>query len=221
MKSKILFLLMTLSMFAWAQITVDSSSVVAPGQTRYTAYDYMPASTINAGIASANAQNWDFSDLVANELDTLYFVLPTDADYPSSNPATTLSVNTTFDECIHLSLLILDCMLQDIQTHRVNFNLLETLAIFPMEYGSNFSSSATFDTIFSVMLDLIRYKKDTTNNTVIVDAWGTANTPLGTFDVLRLKKDGSSVDSIWYKQAPTSHEIQTNGMTFNPDTLVI
>ena len=29
MKSKILFLLMTLSMFAWAQITVDSSSVVA------------------------------------------------------------------------------------------------------------------------------------------------------------------------------------------------
>ena len=81
MKSKILFLLMSLSTFTWAQITVDSSSVVAPGQTRYIAFDYMPASTINVGMANANAQNWDFSDLVANELDTLYFVLPADADY--------------------------------------------------------------------------------------------------------------------------------------------
>ena len=180
----------------------------------------MPASTISVGIASANAQNWDFSDLVANELDTLYFVLPTDADYPSSNPATTLSVNTTFDECIHLSLSNTGLYVTGYTDASSELQFTETLAIFPMEYGSNFSSSATFDTIFSVMLDSIRYKKDT-SNTVIVDAHGTTNTPLGTFDVLRLKKDGSSVDSIWYKQAPTSHEIQTNGMTFSPDTLVI
>jgi len=226
MKSKILFLLMSLSTFTWAQITVDSSSVVAPGQTRYIAFDYMPASTINVGMANANAQNWDFSDLVANELDTLYFVLPADADYPSSNPATTLSVNTTSDECLHFSVSNSGLYFVEFTDASGSFSLMETFANFPMQYGSNFSSSLSIDTIVEndfvpiPGIDLIRYKKDTTN-TATVDAWGTATTPLGTFDVLRLKKDGSSIDSIWTKGAPVSHQVQTVGMTFNPDTLVI
>lgn len=226
MKSKILFLLMSLSTFTFAQITVDMNSVAAPGQTRYIAFDYMPASTINAGTASATAQNWDFTDLIANETDTLYFVLPADANYPSTDPSTTLSVNTTSDECIHFSVSNSGLYFTEITDPTGSFPIGQTLANFPMQYLSTFSSSLSIDTIvendiFPIPgIDLIRYKKDTTNTT-IVDAFGTAITPLGTFDVLRLMNDGSSVDSIWTKGAPVSHQVQTVGNTFDPDMLTI
>ena len=168
----ILLLFMSLSTFTWAQITVDSSSVVAPGQTRYIASDNMPTGTLSIGMSSANAQNWDFSNLVVNELDTHYFVLPADADYPSSNLATTLSANSS-DQSLHFSVSNSGLYFVGYTDASGSFPLNETMANFPMQYGSNFSSSLSIDTIVEndfvpiPGIDLIRYKKDTTNTATV------------------------------------------------------
>ena len=67
-----------------------------------------------------------------------------------------------------------------------------------MTYGDNFNWSFVIDSIFENTFvpmpgaDLVRYKKDTFNISE-VDAFGTAFTPLGAFDVLRVKNDASSL----------------------------
>lgn len=225
MKTKILLFFMFIAATASAQITVDSTSIITPGNTRYMAFDDTPASTISEGTASATAQTWDFSDLVANDIDTLNFVAPANATYPPTVPDANLTLDLG-DMSLHLRNEASGLYLLEAVGAFGTFPVFETWANFPMTYGSNFNWSFVFDTVvvntFIPMpgADLIRYKKDTFNISE-VDAFGTAITPLGTFDVLRLTSDASSIDSIWTKAFQVSHQVQTSGMTFDPDTLSI
>lgn len=225
MKTKSLLFLMLMGLTSFAQITVDSTSIVTPGNTRYMAYDDAPASTISEGTASATAQTWDFADLVAGDVDTMNFVAPADADYPATIAGSNLCINMQ-DMTIHLRNDASGLYALEVVGSFGNFPINETMANFPMTYGSSFNWSFTIDTImlntFMPMpgADIVRYKKDTTSISV-VDAFGTATTPLGTFDVLRLVSEASSTDSIWIKAFQTSHQVQTVGTAFDPDTLSI
>ena len=76
MKTKILLLLMVSAIAGFSQITIDSTNIVGPGDTRFMAYDESPSSSISLGSANSTAQNWDFTSLVADDLDTLNFISP-------------------------------------------------------------------------------------------------------------------------------------------------
>lgn len=227
MKTKSLLFLMLMGLSSFAQVTVDSTSIITPGNTRYMANDDMPASTISQGTASATAQSWDFVDLVAVNVDTMNFVTPSGALYPPTISGANLSLDFDFDDMtMHLRNDANGLYILEFVGPFGSIPVSETIANFPMTYGSNFSWSFTIDTVmintFMPMpgADIVRYKKDTFNISE-VDAFGTATTPLGTFDVLRLTSEASSTDSIWIKAFQTSHQVQTVGTTFDPDSLTI
>jgi len=211
----------------FSQITIDSTNIVGPGDTRYMAYDESPSSAISLGSANSTAQNWDFTSLVADDLDTLNFISPSSALYPPTISGANLSLDFDFDDMsIHLRNEASGLYILEFVGPFGSFPISDTWANFPMTYGDNFNWSFVIDSIFENTFvpmpgaDLVRYKKDTFNISE-VDAFGTAFTPLGAFDVLRVKNDASSTDSIWIKPFQTSHQVQTMGMTFDPDTLTI
>ena len=227
MKTKLFLFLMAFTITGFGQITIDSTSIVEPGMTRYMAYDESPSNSISLGSASSIAQTWDFSELIADAVDTLNFISPSSALYPPTMSGANLSLDFDFDDMsMHLRNDAGGFYLLEFVGPFGSFPVYDALANFPMTYGDNFNSSFVIDTIFENTFipmpgaDLIRYRKDTFNLSE-VDAWGTAITPLGTFDAIRLKNDASSIDSIWTKSFPTAHQVQTIGMTFDPDTLSI
>ena len=60
MKTKILLLLMVFTITGFSQITIDSTNIVGPGDTRYMAYDESPSSSISLGSASSIATKLGF-----------------------------------------------------------------------------------------------------------------------------------------------------------------
>ena len=218
---------MLMGLSSFAQITVDSTSIVGPGMTKYMAIDESPSNSISIGSASSIAQNWDFNTLIADVVDTLNFISPSSALYPPTISGVNLSLNFDYDDMtMHLRNDATGLYLLEFVGPFGSIPVSETIANFPMTYGDNFTWSFVIDTIIenTVMpmpgADLVRYRKDTSNISE-VDAWGAATTPLGSFDVIRVKNDASSIDSVWVKSFPTSHQIQTVGITFDPDTLSI
>lgn len=76
-----------------------------------------------------------------------------------------------------------------------------TLHQFPRIYGSNFTDTYKTDITFSgtsinPLVNQVRYKRVGTviDNT---DGWGTITTPNGTYDVLRVKREDRSIDTVW------------------------
>ena len=67
------------------------------------AYDESPSSSISLGSANSSPQNWDFTSLVADDLDTLNFISPSNALYPPTISGANLSLDFDFDDMsIHL-----------------------------------------------------------------------------------------------------------------------
>jgi hypothetical protein len=194
-----------------AQITVTDTDISGVGDVLYQAYDSNPGAVINVGIPGLN-QTWDFSSLQESSTGSLLFISPLGTAYQNQYPNANLCVNdnssfiyydkTTSgyfmlgkgDTVFHSPALFYPLPL----TYSLNVsdgpilvidNVITDNYFFPGFLLSSYLPSSTVDSLSNGLAN----KADTalikiTNTTdFLVDASGTMTTPLGTFDVLRLK----------------------------------
>jgi hypothetical protein len=194
-----------------AQITVTDTDISGVGDVLYQAYDSNPGAVINVGIPGLN-QTWDFSSLQESSTGSLLFISPLGTAYQNQYPNANLCVNdnSSFiyydktnsgyfmlgkgDTVFHSPALFYPLPL----TYSLNVsdgpilvidNVIADNYFFPGFLLSSYLPSSTVDLLSNGLAN----KADTalikiTNTTdFLVDASGTMTTPLGTFDVLRLK----------------------------------
>ncbi len=159
--------------------------------------------TVDVGSAGAN-QTWDFSSLpVSDELFITNFFDPADTPYAADFPTANFVFGSTFQDdsseansfqymfIDNDGLLELGNVIQFGDT--TLFDVGEPFQVpLPLIMGSTFTDISVDS--FSVG-DQLFIDRDSTVNTV--DAWGTATTPGGTFDVLRLRLDSQSSTEIY------------------------
>ena len=190
----------------FSQITVTDSDLVNVGDVIYKAYDDNPASTILVGSPGSN-QSWDFSSLQMSSIDTLFFVDPLTTVnsnlYPASNLAMLQQGSVNYFNKGSNGMFL----------HGLSDTVFSSPALFyplPLTNTTNISDGPilVIDNIISdiTLLNLalppatvatltngVYNNADTASvkimNTTdfLVDASGIMTTPLGSFDVLRLK----------------------------------
>ncbi len=211
MKKTILFLsafgIATLG--ADAQITITTADVAVPTTTLYQATDTLP--TISVGAAGTN-QIWNMTGLATNFTDTLTFLSYASAPNPLFSTSNLVvkqgwqnnyayAVNNASSVSIIGNAGTFNLMGTNVNVNQ-SFTPEEKLADFPFTYTSNFVNTyRTFSkfyfgqTVMGFQIDSIR-DHSTTVKTVVVDAWGTLTTPLGTYSVIRSKETKIVHDTI-------------------------
>lgn len=213
MKKKLLIACIQGMLFATgavAQITINSSNFASPGEIIVNAFDSItvPATTVVPGPGGAN-QTWNFTALHAHVIDSIHAVLPgstTDgAMYPSATMALTRAggqeayfANTgsgvyTYggsspvgDPGNHMMLT----------TETPASLYMQWPSTYGTTYADNYATSGRAAYSGITGYDSVKISYHTTC-TVIMDAWGTIQTPTGTFPCLRQKRHDCERDSVW------------------------
>ncbi|MCD6065587.1 MAG: hypothetical protein K0S33_413 [Bacteroidetes bacterium] len=196
---KRLLLLLTISGFygANAQITITQADIALPGNTMYRGID--TTFTENPiGPAGSNVI-WDFSGLLDDQADTVYFVdpatLPNGGQFPSANLGIIITGQGTayaINDAASLRIIGQEANFQG-QNIAASTNPAELITKFPATFISNWTNNpvtaspaipiAIFPGFDSARVTISKSKN------VIVDAWGSLTTPMGTFNVIRQKED--------------------------------
>ncbi len=214
---------MLIPLLSISQITIDSSHIVSIGEVRYFGDVENDADLFSIGGAGTN-QTWNFSNLIAEEQDSIIVLNPQNTAYSFMFPTSNLCASG--DILFYLEnnwdgLWLLggvDSYLGPIPIDK------QAILKYPLTYGSSFTSKWEIDTMLinNIIpipgIDIIRYKLDSTENNY-VDGWGTLKLPMGDYDALRMKKNITSTDSVWGRAFPASITINTNGMMFSPDSI--
>lgn len=202
MKKLLLLSLIGLSINANAQITITSADIATPTKVIFQADDTMP--TISVG-SPGTGLTWNFSSLSNDSPDTLTFRPYSDApnaSFTSANLLVQQGSQPLYSYAVNSSSSLVNLGVNG----TINFDgtptqykstnsPAETLALFPMMYTNNFTNDfVTTIYPFGVnipygpfTIDSLR-SKSTVHKTGLVDAWGTLTTPLGTYNVLRVKE---------------------------------
>jgi len=200
----IVFILLSGNIFA--QITVTDTDISSIGDIFYQAHDANPGTVINVGSTGLN-QSWDFSSLQESSSNTVLFISPIGTNYENQYP----NANLCMDDNVSLSYY--NKTSTGVFLHGVGDTVFNSPALFyplPLTYGLNISDGpiVVIDTAITgpflsqaiptatvvALSNGLANRADTalieiTNTTdFLVDASGTLITPLGTFDVLRLKR---------------------------------
>ncbi len=212
MKKTLLFIsLVALSVFsASAQITITSADIVTPNHVIYQANDTLP--NISEGTAGATSQIWNMTALAQHTTDTLN-VIPyawqPNVNFPSSNIVLKQGWQNQYafglNNASSFSFLgnggSGNIMGTNVVINQVN-TPAEIAATFPFTLNSNFvndyTSRAQFyygQTVQGLQVDSVR-SKSIVHKTVVVDAWGSLTTPLGTYSVIRSKETKITTDSL-------------------------
>ena len=206
-KKPLLFLvsvLLTGNIFA--QITVIDTDISSIGDVFYQAHDANPGTVINVGSTGLN-QSWNFSLLQESSSNTVFFISPIGTNYENQYP----NANLCMDD--NGSLSYYNKTSAGVFLHGVGDTVFSSPALFyplPLTYGLNISDGpiVVIDTAISgsflslvippttvvALSNGLADRADTaliqiTNTTDFeVDGSGTMATPLGTYDVLRLKR---------------------------------
>ena len=207
MKTKLLTIALAfIGLSAFAQITVYEQDVFNVGDIVYQAHDTNPGTAINIG-STGLSQIWDFSSLQESSTSTLFFISPVGTNYENQYP----DANLCMDD--NGSLSYYNKTSTGVFLHGVGDTVFSSPALFyplPLTYGLNISDGpiVVIDTAITgpflsvaippatvvVLSNGLANRADTAlieiaNTTEFsVDASGTLITPLGTFDVLRLKR---------------------------------
>ncbi len=211
--------LLILSLFVCSSIvvkaqTITTADVASPGTTVYEAIDTLPS--ISVGTASASAQAWNMLSLATNSTDTLSF--HTYASFPNplfstSNLVVKQGWQNDFAYAINSSSSL--TILGNHGTVNISgfptvvnqkFTPAEQIATFPFAYNSSvaniYRSKAKFyfgHTVTvggnTVQVDSVR-DHSTVNKTILVDAFGTLQTPLGTYNVIRTSESKITHDTV-------------------------
>jgi len=219
-----------ISMNALAQITVTDADIVEVGDVVYMVYDDNPSASIIIGSSGIN-QAWDFSSLQVSSVDTELYVSPVGTAYESSYPNANLCLN------VDGTISYFDVSSSGVYVHGFNDTIFDVPALFlPLPLTYNLSTTdgpvviveeVIVGPLLSVALPAATVAALTNNlanraDTALIQvtnasefsvtASGTITTPLGSYDVLRLKevKEISSVLNIY-----CSDTITNMGMWFN------
>jgi hypothetical protein len=189
-----------------AQITFEYDDLAVPGDVVERYVDTIP--TFGPG-GSGPAQVWDFSAAVPDE--TLITTVSTPATTPYANSFTGSNLAMTNDGVNYVyfnstpaSLIATGAagdFLDDGQSLVVPFNPSLIAHQFPRNYGDQFSDNYAFEVVadgaaFSVHSVRLRHRGSVRDTT---DAYGQITTPVGTYDVLRVKSTDFTTDSIWIR----------------------
>ncbi len=200
-KTFTLLLAVTASVAAQAQsITIDSSDVAIMGKTIIMATDTSSVITFTPGPSGAN-QTWNFSTAVAGTKDTVTFGSPAGTPYAAQFPNATVHASA---DSVHIyfvktaSALFIDgTAAAFIGLGDMNPN--EQMIAFPSTMETTFTNTSSYQ--FTYPTGLSAPAPDSTRivftktKTAVVDAWGSVTTPGGTFNSIRVKSIGYTVDS--------------------------
>ena len=236
MKTKLFTIALSfIGLNALAQITVTDADLVNVGDIIYQAYDANPSVFINVGN-SGISQSWDFSGLQVSYTDTLLFISPVGT--PNANLYN--NVNICMDD--KGSITYFDKSSAGLYIYGVSDTVFNSPALFlplPLTYGLTISdgpvvvieqtitgpllSSGIPPATVSVLTGGLGNSADTaliqvTNTTDFeVDGSGTITTPLGTYDVLRLKtiQNTSSVLNVYCSDTVSGIGAWINNIPFS------
>ena len=200
------FIVIFLSLPAIAQITVTHENLVGAGATVVLGLDTI--SQLLPGGGGAN-QTWDFTSVITQDHDTMWFMNPDETTFPDAFPTANLAIRI-FLEDMYAYLenntqglyMIGTAWEEQFGQPDVVSTIVpgETIAAFPMNYLDNFSESFVQEikvaTPEPLSMDSL-WVKIYTDKTTVIDAWGTITTPLGTFQALRERNNTATVDSIF------------------------
>ncbi len=192
-----------------AQIQLTSADVAGAYRIIYQANDTTP--TISIGNAGAS-QSWDFSDLHLQTRDTLNFLPYSYMPNPKFSTANLIVKQGWQNNYSYLNLTTSSLKslgnsgAVDLGTGPFNINQINTpaeiLLNFPTAFNSGFTNNyvqkvKTYvgQTVQGVQVDSIRFKSDVLK-TQTVDAWGSLISPIGTYNVLRIKETKINYDTI-------------------------
>lgn len=205
-------LLAAATLSAIAQPVLDQTAVGQPGDVFYLGIQDTFAPGFSIGSPGAN-QTWDFSNLLVNGTDTLWFLNPGSTSYGSNFPAANLAIKQAslgdgeaFLESTsnHLDILgVAGDLLGMGSPMVIPQNPPSRIAQFPFTYGNSFNNTTVIDVRadasgFGVpFVDSARYK-NVQDRMLLADGYGTLVLPVGVFNsVLRVKEINSQKDSIW------------------------
>lgn len=188
-----------LSSASVAQVTISSSDVQAafPIGTTYTLYSDTTTTSVNVGTASANAQTWDFRNLVYSANGTGKSVAPNSTPYVAQFPTANIALLATYslpggviDSSYTFSQLT-DTWFYFLGVGS-SFGVTKTLPPspsmkFPLTYGTTWTYSADTNYIVPGVFWTL------TTNTYTADAFGTLQIPSGSYPALRLKNKRVSI----------------------------
>jgi hypothetical protein len=211
-----LFFTFIVSLFwfnTFGQITILATDMPQIGDVVARRADTM---TLLGPGASGPNQNWVMTNLSSHIINETTTVLaPSSTPYASTFPGSNLAMTND-----NLSYLFFNQNSNSLNTTgakgdllltgniiTVNFNPAILVHNFPRNYTSNFSNNYGWDittsgaTVNQPAINSVRTKrvaviKDTT------DAWGNLTTPVGTYEVLRVKRVDFHTDSNWYRILP-------------------
>lgn len=206
--SAILFCFGVLS--ASAQITITTADVATASKIIYQETDTLPA--VSIGTALATSQNWDMSLLKTGTKDTLSFLnanwVP-NAAFPTANLAMKQGSQDNYAYMLNSAtglFIVGNAVIADFGSgpkplKQIN-SPYEQLMAFPATYSTSFINNfiTTTPSFYininpGVQIDSAR-GKSVVAKTVIVDAWGSLTTPLGTYNVIRSKETKVNHDTI-------------------------
>lgn len=193
---------------ATAQVTLTQADLPAPFTVVHIANDTtMTQSPGNGGPS----QTYAFSSLLNQGEDSLTFTLPQFTPYgqmyPMSNMAEILNLGDAFiyATVTPTELLINGQAFDPLGTGIVPLTYMnpETQMIFPAAYGSSFADTATgfaqfflgIDPGIGFVIDSVRVHSWVSKNSEY-DGWGSCQTPLNTFNVLRQNTFRKQIDTI-------------------------
>lgn len=183
-----------------AQVTITSADVAVPPKVIMQANDTLPV--VSAGSAGT-AQTWDMTALNAHSVDTLNFMPYSWAPNPSFSAANVVVQQGSASAYSYIVSNSTDLLALGINA-TVTFGSTpitlkqinmppEKLASFPFTYNTTYvndyvsNTPPTYIGSASPPIDSIR-SRSVVHKTVLVDAWGTLTTPLGTYSVIRSRE---------------------------------
>lgn len=214
---------------ASAQITITTADVATASKIIYQETDTLPA--ILVGSPAATSQTWNMSALKTGTKDTLSFLnanwVP-NATFPTANLVMKQGYQNNYSYLTNSSTGLFTVG----NTANVDFGSgtpapvvqinspAEELMIFPATYNSSFTNNYIQTTPpFYINTNFGGYQVDSARGksevqkTLIIDAWGSLTTPLGTFNVIRSKETKVTHDTLdgliqlfgsWYNGAVKS-----------------
>ncbi|MGD1847319.1 MAG: T9SS type A sorting domain-containing protein [Salibacteraceae bacterium] len=193
-----------------AQITVTLSDFGSAGATVVQGND----TTLPAGISIGTTGNttWDFSNLQADELDTLEFIDPATTASAGLFPNATVAIEDA-SGLAYLKTSSTGIELDGIDGDYFNLgavvalNINPNITLFPLPATNNTTYSdfadidSTLDDTYTGVFDSLRVRR-VTNVDGKVDAFGTITLPgNNTYNVLRHERREINADTVWGKVA--------------------
>lgn len=203
-----LYLLTLLVGVAWstsAQISLDADDVPVVGDYFQFAVDTFPTSIGNPGAAGADI-TWNFTAANNEELRIESYGDPADGpnneDFPTANLLLNIGTTSNYVEVTDTEVLFLGNVIDPLEDGNLVsavFDPSQSFFQIPTSFGDVYADDYDFTVTVdgeSFGVDSIRIEF-TGQDEVVVDGWGTIQTPDGDFACLRRKVDRITVSKVY------------------------